>query len=214
MGYVEQSALVFRSECVKPLLRQMRVEDSGAAAALLDPMRARILEALRHPASASEVGRALGLPAARVNHHVHRLRRAGLVRRAGSRRVRNLIEVLYVAVARTYVVSDALTPGGDARRKLRADDARRPLRNLAALGERLAGDILVLLDEAASQEREVSAFATAIDLSFRDAASRAAFLADLLEAVKSLQERYGAEGSAAPEERYRAILACYPEVRA
>ena len=191
----------------------MRVEDSKAATALLDPMRARILETLRRPASATEVGRALSLPPARVNHHVHRLRRAGLVRRAGSRRVRNLIEVLYVAVARTYIVSDGLTPGGDARRKLRADDARRPLRNLAALGERLAGDVLVLLDEAASQEREVSAFATSIDLAFPDAASRAAFLADLLAAVKSLQERYGAEGSAPIDERYRAILACYPEVR-
>lgn len=191
----------------------MRVEDSKAASALLDPTRARILETLRRPASATEVGRALSLPPARVNHHVHRLRRAGLVRRAGSRRVRNLIEVLYVAVARTYIVSDGLTPGGDARRKLRADEARRPLRNLAALGERLAGDVLVLLDEAASQEREVSAFATTIDLCFPDAASRAAFLADLLAAVKSLQERYGAEGSAPIDERYRAILACYPEVR-
>jgi DNA-binding transcriptional ArsR family regulator len=191
----------------------MRVEDSRAAAALLDPLRARILEALRDPASATEVSRSLGLPAARINHHIHRLRRAGLIRRAGSRRVRNLIEVLYVATARTFVVSESLTPGGEARRKLRADEARRPLRNLAALGDRLAGDALVLLDEAASGEREVSAFATSLELAFPDASARAAFLADLLEAVRSLQERYGARGSANPDERYRAILACYPEVR-
>ncbi len=202
-----------KGEFVKSLLAQMRVEDRKAAVCLLHPTRARILEALRRPASAAELARALGLPAPRVNHHVHRLRRAGLVRRAGTRRVRNLTEVLYLGVARTYVVSEAITPGGEGRRRLRADDAPRPLRNLAALGERLSGDALVLLDEAACDEREVSAFGTAMDLSFPDARSRAAFLADLLHAVTSLREAYGARPDATPDERYRAVIACYPETR-
>jgi DNA-binding transcriptional ArsR family regulator len=50
-------------------LRQMRVEDPAVARVLLHPSRARILERLREPASASAVARALGEPAARVNHH-------------------------------------------------------------------------------------------------------------------------------------------------
>jgi hypothetical protein len=87
------------------------------------------------------------------------------------------------------------------------------LRNLAALGERLAGDALVLLDEAASDEREVSAFGTAMDLAFPDARSRAAFLADLLQAMTMLQEAYGARPDAPQDERYRAVIACYPETR-
>src|SRR5262245_22639468 len=81
---------------MKSPLTQMRVEDPAAAVCLLHPTRARILELLRRPASAAELARMLGLLAPRVNHHVHRLRRAGLVRRAGTRRVRNLTEILYV----------------------------------------------------------------------------------------------------------------------
>lgn len=192
--------------------RQIRVEDAETARTLLHPLRSRILEHLREPASATEVARQLGLPPTRINHHVRKLYAAGLLRRAGTRRVRNLTEVLYVAQARTFVLAERLTPGGGRRGSVRKDEARRPLRNLVALGERLAGDSLQLLDEVAWDEREVSLFATAVDLSFADAFSRAAFLADLLESVKTLREKYGADRAAPPSERYRTVIACYPEV--
>ncbi|MCA9751732.1 MAG: helix-turn-helix transcriptional regulator, partial [Gemmatimonadetes bacterium] len=159
--------------------------------------------------SATEVARELGLPAPRVNHHVHKLRDAGLLRRAGTRRVRNLNENLYVALARTFVIAESLTPGGDRRRALRTGSERRPLKNLVALGERLAGDALVLLDQAACDERECSTYATSLDLSFADPAARAAFLGDLLEAIRELRARYGVEEDGT-RERYKAIVACYP----
>jgi len=192
-------------------MRQMRVEDPEVARVLLHPLRARILTELRRPASATEVARALCLPPQRVNHHVRRLRAAGLVRRAGTRRVRNLLEVRYVALARTFVIPEGLTPGGEERRALRSAKHRRPLRNLVALGERLAADSLVLLDDAVTDDRELSAYATSVDLAFADANARAAFLADLLEAVKSLRERYGATAGDDPDERYKTVIACYPE---
>jgi len=209
---------------------QMRIEDPAKAAVLLHPLRSRILARLRRPASATEIARDLGCPAPRVNHHVHRLREAGLIRRAGTRRVRNLVEVRYVALARTWVIAEGLTPGGPERRAIRGETRRRPLRNLVALGERLNGDALGLLDEVACEDREISAYATAVDLSFPDAAARAAFLADLLEAVKSLRQKYGgeagassdgggadgADGDASPdadEARYTTIVACYPDRR-
>lgn len=199
---------------MKPLLAQSRIDDAATATCLLHPTRARILEELRVPASATQVAARMGAPAPRVNHHVHRLRRAGLVRRAGSRRVRNLTETLWVASARTYVIAESLTPGGAVRRAARADEGRRTVRNLVALGERFAGDALLLLDEAARGEREISAFATRLDLAFPDAGSRAAFVADLLESARALQRKYGAAADAEPDERYRTIIACYPETRA
>jgi len=190
--------------------RQMRIDDPRTAALLLHPTRAAVLEALREPASATEVARRLSLPPARVNHHVQRLRGARLVRRAGTRRHRNLTEVLYQAIARTFVISEAMTPGGSERRRFRDGGATRPLRNLVALGERLAGDSLVLLDEAARGERDVSTYATSMDLRFPDAESRAAFLAELLTAVRELRSRWAAGDADAPDERYRAVIACYP----
>jgi DNA-binding transcriptional ArsR family regulator len=189
----------------------MHIEDPGSAIALLHPMRARILTHLRRPASATEVARALDVPPPRVNHHVRRLRDAGLIRRAGKRKVRNLTEILYVAWARVYTIAEGLTPGGDRRRDLREDSARRPLRNLVALGERLSGDALSLLDEAAWDDREVSTYSTSVELTFSDAGSRAAFLADLLEAVRSLTQKYGGGEEARPEERYKTVIACYPQ---
>jgi DNA-binding transcriptional ArsR family regulator len=197
-------------------VKQLRIDDPAVATVLLHPTRTSVLACLRRPASATEVALELGLPPARVNHHVRRLRDARLIRRAGSRRVRNLTETLYIAVARTYVLTEALTPGHELRRRFRAGDAARPLRNLAALGDRLAGDALLLLDEAAGGERDVSSFATSLDLRFPDAQARAAFLADLLGAVKELRLKYGADESAPadPEERYRAVVACYPQTGA
>jgi DNA-binding transcriptional ArsR family regulator len=191
-------------------LRQARIEDPETARELLHPTRARILAGLRTPASATEVARGLGLPAARVNHHVRRLRKAGLVRRAGTRRVRNLTEVLYVALARTFVIAEGITPGGEERGRLRDTQEGRSLRNLMAVGERVAADSLGLLDDAASGERDVSAFATSLDLAFADAGARAAFLADLLAAVRELSGKYGAHPGDEPDERYRAVIACYP----
>lgn len=191
-------------------LRQARIDDAGAARELLHPTRARILARMRVPASATEVARALGLPPARVNHHVGRLRRAGLVRRAGTRRVRNLTEILYVSIARTFVIAEGITPGGEERRRLRATAAGRSLRNLMAVGERIAADSLGLLDDAATADRDVSAFATSLDLAFADAGARAAFLADLLQAVRALGAKYGARSGDEPDERYRAVIACYP----
>lgn len=192
------------------LTRQQRVEDVKVATALLHPTRVAILTRLRSPASASQVARGLGMPASRVNHHLQRLREAGLVRRAGSRRVRNLTEILYIASARTYVISEFLMPGGEARRRYREREATRPLRNLVALGERLAGDSIALLDEAAADERDVSAYATSMDLHFPDAGSRAAFLTDLLEAVRELRAKYGVRAEDDPDERYKVVVACYP----
>lgn len=192
-------------------MRQMRVEDPEVARVLLHPLRVRILTQLRAPASATDVARRLGLPPQRVNHHVRRLRGAGLVRRAGTRRIRNLSEVRYVALARTFVIPEGLTPGGEERRVLRSAKHHRPLRNLVALGERLAADSLALLDDAVTDERELSTYATSVDLAFADANARAAFLADLLQAVQALRERYGARAGDDPDERYKTVIACYPE---
>ncbi len=58
--------------------------DSRRAAALLDPLRARILTLARGPASATQLGVRLNLPRQRVNYHVRELARAGLLKRAGS----------------------------------------------------------------------------------------------------------------------------------
>jgi DNA-binding transcriptional ArsR family regulator len=76
--------------------------------ALAHPLRLRILEELRKPASAAEVARRLtGESRQNVNYHLKALERGGLVRRAGTRRAGALTETLYEAKADGVVVTGA-----------------------------------------------------------------------------------------------------------
>jgi DNA-binding transcriptional ArsR family regulator len=84
------------------------VRDMNRATALLDPLRLRILDALREPDSASGLARRFGLPRQKMNYHIRELARAHFLERAGQRRRRNMIERRYRATAQAYVLSPEL----------------------------------------------------------------------------------------------------------
>ena len=82
------------------------IEDSEAAAASLDPIRARLLaELAAGPASAAMLAGKVGLPRQKVNYHLRALERHGLVELAGERRKGNVTERLMRATAASYVIS-------------------------------------------------------------------------------------------------------------
>lgn len=86
-------------------------EASQVAVLLHHPLRLKILGALLEPDSAAGVARRMNLPRQTVNYHVRALAGARLLVRAGQRRRRCLIERLYVATARRYMLSpDLLGP--------------------------------------------------------------------------------------------------------
>ena len=58
----------------------MVIEAPAAAAAALDPMRARLLAELREPASAATLATKVGLTRQKVNYHLRQLETHGLVR--------------------------------------------------------------------------------------------------------------------------------------
>src|SRR5262249_9226798 len=92
--------------------------------ALSHPVRVRALEALREPASAASVARAIGQPRQKVTYHLKMLEDAGLVRRTGERRVGNFVESLYQAAGRTFIVAGDVAWGDPRRREaLRAQHA-------------------------------------------------------------------------------------------
>jgi len=101
------------------------VRESEALHALAHPLRVRILEQLREPASAAEVARRLAKAAAvsagpggsargprqlvpsrqNLNYHLKELARGGFARRTGTRRVGGFTETLYQASADSVVVT-------------------------------------------------------------------------------------------------------------
>jgi DNA-binding transcriptional ArsR family regulator len=183
----------------------LSVTEPEALAALSHPTRVAVLEALRDPASAAEVGRALEQPRQRVNYHLKELEKAGLVERTGTRAKGNLVETLYRAVARSFVVSPTVAwTHPDRVAALRRSHA---LGTLVELGERLQRDAAVLLDRAAFDGADVPSAAVTAEVAFPDEAARAAFMDDYLRTTAQLLERHGARTG----ERFRAILAVYPE---
>src|SRR5690606_24914395 len=84
------------------------VREPERAAALLDPERRRLVEALAEmPDSASGLARRLGDTRQRLNHHLRALEGAGLVELQEERRRGNCTERVLRAVARRFVVDPA-----------------------------------------------------------------------------------------------------------
>lgn len=181
------------------------VEDVEAVQTLLHPLRLRILEALREPTSAAAVARRIGETRQKVNYHLKELEAAGLARPVGERRSGNLVEVLFEAVARSFVVSPRTTRS-DARR-VDALRHQQSLERLVDVGDRLQHDAVVLLDRAAFEGEEIASLAVEIDVRFANEAGRAAFLAEYLETVKGLCARHGTRDG----EGYRVVLAAHPK---
>ncbi|HEX6312495.1 MAG TPA: helix-turn-helix domain-containing protein [Acidimicrobiia bacterium] len=180
------------------------VDDIDSLQSLCHPLRVRILEALREAASAAAVARGVGESRQRVNYHLKELERAGLVEPVGERRTGNFVEMLYRSVAESFVVSPQVA-WSDPRR-VEALRHQHSLEKLVTVGERLQRDAVSLLDRAAFDAEEIASATVEADVHFADERARAAFLAEYLETLTALCERYGSPAG----EPYRLVLAVHP----
>ncbi|WP_240041214.1 winged helix-turn-helix domain-containing protein [Paenibacillus ginsengarvi] len=197
------------------------VQDPQQAVALLNPLRALILANMHEPVSAAEIGRMMGQTPQKINYHLKALEKVGLVRRMGSRQVRNLVGVLYQAIAKSFILSDALGFEPETVRRMKEDGS---LSHLVHTSDKLKRDALRLLErsEAGMAVHSASLSAT-VRLAGEEA--RQLFVQDYLEAVRQLTAKYGAaedEGRSAnkpPEanesdaELYDVLIAVYPQIR-
>jgi DNA-binding transcriptional ArsR family regulator len=181
------------------------VETPEALQALAHPVRVRILDALREPASAAAVARVVGQPRQNVTYHLKELERAGLVRRTGRRTNGNFVETLFESTAGTFVVSPRAAWGDERRVQAMADQSS--LENLVLLGERLQHDATALLDRAAFDGVEIASAALSADVHFVDEQDRKAFLDEYLKNLGPLLRKY-ARRKGAP---YHVALAVYPK---
>jgi DNA-binding transcriptional ArsR family regulator len=184
-----------------------RLETPEQALALLNPMRADILRLLAEPASASEVGRRMGEAPQKINYHLKSLEKVGLVRRDGTRQVKNLVEVLYRAVARTFVIPDSFGWSEELTGRMKDEGALRQLINAA---ERIRTDAMKLM-EVSESCGDVPSAVLETELALPDEATRERFLQDYAEAVKGVVRKYRA-ASANEGESFRAVLAVYPQM--
>ena len=185
------------------------IDNPAAAEASLDPMRSRLLHALRQPGSATTLAATTGIARQKLNYHLRALERHGLLNLVEERKKGNCTERVLQATASSYVISPA------AFDEVAPDPARAPdrlsARWLLSLGARLVRDVGDLLAGADAAGKPVATFAIDADIRFATAADRAAFADELSTAVARLTEQYADES--APDGRpHRLILALHPTV--
>jgi DNA-binding transcriptional ArsR family regulator len=181
------------------------IVDPAAAAVALDPVRARLLAALREPGSATSLAAGTGMSRQRVNHHLRALEAHGLVELVEERRKGNMTERVLRATAGAFVISPS------AWAIVAPDPDREPdklsAQWLLALAARLLRDVGRLI--TAAGRRRIATFAVDGEIRFASAADRAAFARELGDAVGELVARY--HHADAPEGRpHRLVVALHP----
>jgi DNA-binding transcriptional ArsR family regulator len=185
------------------------IEDAAAAEASLDPVRARLLSALAEPASATTLAARAGLSRQKANYHLRALERHGLVELVEERRKGNCTERVLRATAQSFVISP------EALADVAPDPGRSPdqlsARWLLALAARLVREVGTLIARAGAARKPLATFAIDSEIRFASAADRAAFAADLSQAVNGLVAKYHDE-TAAGGRRHRLIVAVHPSI--
>jgi DNA-binding transcriptional ArsR family regulator len=183
------------------------IEDAGAAAVALDPIRLRILSELAQPASAAALAGRLGLARQKVNYHLRALEEKGLVRVTEKRKWGGLTERLLVATAASYVVSPA------AMGKMATDPClcrdRLSARYLIALAARIVQEVTSLLRSSAESGKRLATLSIDTEIRFRSAAERAAFTEQLTSVITQLAARYHDE-SAPGGRAHRVVIVAHP----
>ena len=182
------------------------IDQPTVAAAILSPLRVRVLRALVVPGSATTVASELGISRQKVNYHLRALEAAGLVELVEQRARRGLTERVVVATARSYVLTPDVL-GAPAADPTRTD--RLSSRYLLAVASRLLSDVAALTRSADAARKPLATLTIDADIRFRSAADRAAFSAELASVVTSLAARYHDESSATGR-WHRLVVAAHP----
>lgn len=183
------------------------IDDPAAATVALEPIRSRLLSELAAPASAATLATRVGLARQKVNYHLRALEAHGLVRLAQQRKWGGLTERLLVATAASYVVSpSALGPVAiDPNREV----DRLSASYLIALGARMVREVGDLVRRATETGKRLATLSVDTEISFRSAADRAAFSAELTEAITKLVSKY--HDDTTPGSRpHRLVLLAHP----
>lgn len=186
------------------------IHDPRRAAALLDPLRLKLLERLSEPNSASGLARQLRLPRQKVNYHLRELEKAKLVELVEERRKGNCIERVVRATAVTYVIDPA------ALGKLAADPSRVRDRfssaYLVAVAARAIHELAALRAGAEKAGKKLATMTLETEVRFASAEARNAFAEELTNALADLTAKYHDEKSPGGR-RFRFFAGGHPALK-
>lgn len=183
------------------------LRDPDRVAALVDPTRRRLVEALSEgPDSAAGLARRLGESRQRLNYHLRALEDAGLVELEEERRRGNCVERVLRVVARRFVVDPAALGSLAAGREATGD--RFSATWLIALAARAIRELAALREKAAAQRRRLATAAIESEVRLARATDFEPFVEELSRAVADVVAKHHDErGGGRP---FRIVLGAYP----
>ena len=186
------------------------IDTPAAAEVSLDPVRARLLAALaEQPGSASTVAAKAGLTRQKANYHLRALEHHGLIELVEERRKGNCTERVMQATAASYVISPSAL-SAVAPDPARAPD-QRSARWLLGVAGRLVSEVGELIARAGAAGKPLATLGIDSEVRFASPKDRAAFAAELADAVNGLVAKYHDE--AAPGGRaHRFVVALHPTI--
>jgi DNA-binding transcriptional ArsR family regulator len=184
------------------------LDDVSRVAAVLSPIRRRILESFDQPESATEVARRLDLPRQKVNYHLRELEREGFLELAEERRRRGCVERRLRPTARSYVINPALL----GRLTVDPDQVRDRFSStyLIAVAARIVREVNLLRRRAARVRKRLATLTLQADINFRSPAARTAFAEELSDTVARLTAKY--HDPSPGSRKYRVIVGGHPVI--
>ncbi|MDI9915811.1 helix-turn-helix domain-containing protein [Rhodococcus sp. IEGM 1379] len=160
------------------------IDRPAAAETSLGPLRQRTLAAPVTPTSAAALAPLVGLTRQKVNYHLRTLEEHGLVQLVEERKRGNMTERVMQASAASYVISTA------AMSALAPDPSRFPDQLsapwLVSLAARIVREVGELMSGATAPGKPLASYAIDSEITFANAADRAAVAGDLGEAHRFL----------------------------
>ena len=183
--------------------------DSKHLAAVLSPIRRKLLESLERPDSASGLSRRLGLTRQKINYHLRMLEDAGLVELDEERQRRGCTERFVRVTSRAFVISHHFLEGLAADPETVRDNFSSAY--LVAAAGRIVRDVALLRDRAAQVEQRLATLAIETELSFASPADFNAFSNEITAEIARLAAKYNKQ--AAPRtRRFRLVIGAHPTV--
>jgi DNA-binding transcriptional ArsR family regulator len=193
---------------VRSNLEPVVLDDAKRVAAILAPLRRRILESFDEPRSAVALARHLGLPRQRINYHLRALETAGFLELAETRQRRGCVERCLRMTARAYLVSPALL----GRLSADPEEVRDRFSStyLVATAARVMRDVSVLRKRAARAGKGLATLTLQSDITFATPTDRAAFAEGLGAALARLAAKYHTDSPGG--RRFRIVVAGHPVI--
>ena len=185
------------------------LDQAPRAAALMHPMRLRILDLLREPGSASTVARQLGLARQKVNYHLRELEKAGFLEEIEERRAGNCVERIVRAKATHSLIHPELLGALSSSSDAEAIEDRFSSTYLIALAAETIRDVASVQEKATKAKKRVATLALQADVRFASAETRHAFADELANAVAKIVAKYH-DAETPGGKSYRMIAGVYP----